>query len=406
MNNLYCIALTHNHIPVDRIGCFHVNDYDYAQRLEEIKDFCDLQELVFLSTCNRVEFYFTTQQEVNLHYVHRFLQKFNPQLAVDDWDEIIPKCLVLKEQKVVQHLFEVASSLDSLVVGEREIITQVRNAYEKCQALHLCGDVLRLVFRQAILTAKEIYTHTQIAGKPVSIVSLAYQKLKENLFQQHARVLIIGAGQTNRLMAKFLKKHHFGSFEVFNRSLEHAQTLASELKGRAFALSELEHFTEGFDILISCTGATNHIVSSEIYSKLTQNDTGRKIIIDLSVPNDIDPNIRYKNNLTFIDIPLLQEIAAKNISERKKELHHCYEIIEHHLEALKRVYKERQVEIAMQQVPEKVKEITEHALQHVFAKEIEKLDEGSKAVLNKVLGYVEKKYISVPLKMAKGIMLK
>ena len=401
MNKLYCIAFTHNNIPIEQIGMFHVDDAQYANRFEKIKEQCDLHEFLFLSTCNRVEFLITTTHEVNQKFLIHFFTCFNPNFTKEEINFAVEKALLFEDNKAIKHLFEVASSIDSLVVGEREIITQVRNAYDKCHALKLTGEVIRLATKQAIVTAKEVYTNTQVANKPVSIVSLAYRNLIESSIKSSARFIIVGAGQTNTLMAKFLKKHAFGTFAVFNRTLSNAEKLANELNGKAYPLSELANYTEGFDVLISCTGATENIVTAEIY----QNQKNQKVIIDLSVPNDIAPEVKTNFNVKLIDIQFLQNVANKNLAERKKELHLCHQIIEEKIAEFNVIYKERQVELAMKHVPERVKEITENALQTVFAKDIEGLDDEARAVLNKVLNYVEKKYISVPMKLAKEIML-
>jgi glutamyl-tRNA reductase len=405
LNKLYCIAFTHNNIPIEQIGLFHVDDAHYATRFEKIKEQCSLQEFLFLSTCNRVEFLITTNHEINQNYLTHFFACFNPNFTKEEINFAVEKALVFHQDKAIKHLFEVASSIDSLVVGEREIITQVRNAYDKCHALKLTGEVTRLAIKQAIVTAKQVYTNTQVANKPVSIVSLAYRNLIESSIKPSARFIIVGAGQTNTLMAKFLKKHAFGTFAVFNRTLSNAQKLASELNGKAYPLTELANYNEGFDVLISCTGATENIVTAEIYQNLIGNEKNQKVIIDLSVPNDIAPEVKTNFNVKFIDIQFLQNVANKNLAERKKELHLCHQIIEKKTAEFKLIYKERQVELAMKHVPERVKEITENALQTVFAKDIEGLDEEAKAVLSKVLNYVEKKYISVPMKLAKEIML-
>jgi glutamyl-tRNA reductase len=405
VNKLYCIAFTHNNIPIEQIGMFHVDDAQYQHRFEKIKEQCHLQEFLFLSTCNRVEFLITTTREVNEKFLAHFFACFNPNFSAEEINFAVKKGLIFEDNYAVKHLFEVASSIDSLVVGEREIITQVRNAYDKCNAQNLTGEVIRLAIKQAIVTAKEVYTKTQVANKPVSIVSLAYRNLIESSIKSSARFIIVGAGQTNTLMAKFLKKHAFGTFAVFNRTLSNAQKLATELNGKAYPLSDLANYKEGFDVLISCTGATENIVTEEIYQNLIGNEKNQKVIIDLSVPNDIAPEVKSNFNVKFIDIQFLQNVANKNLAERKKELHLCHQIIEEKIAEYNIIHKERQVELAMKHVPERVKEITENALQTVFAKDIEMLDDEAKAVLNKVLNYVEKKYISVPMKLAKEIML-
>ena len=405
MKRLYCIAFTHNNIPIEKIGLFHLEESFYVSRFKHLKATCHIDELLYLSTCNRVEFFITADEVIDEVFLRLFFTCFAPQFTTDEIEFAVRHAAIYTGDSAVQHLFEVASSIDSLVVGEREIITQVRNAYDKCHALELTGDVIRLAVQQAIVTAKEIYTNTQIANKPVSIVSLAYRNLIESSIKPSARFIIVGAGQTNTLMAKFLKKHAFGTFAVFNRTLSKAEKLANELNGKAYPLAELQNYTKGFDVLISCTGATENIITAEIYKTLIGNEKNQKVIIDLSVPNDIAPEVKNNFNVKFIDIQFLQNLANKNLAERKKELYLCDQIIEEKTAEFKLIYKERQVELAMKHVPEKVKEITENALQTVFAKDIETLDDEAKAVLSKILNYVEKKYISVPMKMAKEIML-
>jgi glutamyl-tRNA reductase len=265
--------------------------------------------------------------------------------------------------------------------------------------------MIRLLVKHTIETAKDVYTKTSIANKPVSVVSLAYRKLKDLNVKLDARFLIIGAGQTNILMSKFLKKHGFTNFAIFNRTFSNAQKLATELNGKAFSLSELSQYKNGFDVILTCTAAAEHIITKEIYSSLLAGETSKKIVIDLSVPNDLDPTLQHNFPICLVDVTTLQSIANENLQERKKELNACHEIICEKVEEFRKALKERKVELAMSEVPRKVKEIRETAINAVFAKEIDALDESSKDVLEKVLAYMEKKYISVPMKMAKDILI-
>ncbi len=405
MDRLKIIAFTHKNTPVDKIGQFHLNDEEIANRLTHLKNSCDLHELMYLSTCNRVEFLFTNQQLIDKEFLKQFFTAFAPHFNNEEINHAVQDALVFKGSAAIRHLFEVSSSMDSLVVGEREIITQVRNAYDKCNALGLTGDTTRLAVKFAVTTAKEVYTKTEIANKPVSIVSLAYRKLIEAGIKPDARFIIIGAGQTNTLMAKFLVKHKFGNFSVFNRTLTNAEVLAKELNGEAHGLNELKTYQKGFDVLITCTASNEYIVDNSIYNSLLNGDKNQKIVIDLSIPNDIDPEVIQNNAIKLIDIKYLQEVANENLLARKKELHLCDRIIEDKLAEYKAAFKLRQVELAMQEVPEKVKEIRANAIENVFARDIENMDIQSKEVLDKILNYVEKKYISVPMKMAKEIII-
>ena len=312
---------------------------------------------------------------------------------------------MFESEEAIRHLFNVASSIDSLIVGEREIITQVRNAYEKSNEQSLTGDLIRIIIKQTIETAKDVYTQTNIARNPVSVVSLAYQALKNFGVKPDARVLIIGAGVTNTNMARFLKKHGLSNFAVFNRSVENAKKLSEEIGGKAYPLSALKEYKEGFDVLLTCTASSEIIITSEIYQSLLSSEKTKKIVIDLAVPNDFDVSICKDFPVHLIEIDSLQEIAKENMQRRAKELEACNAIIEKRLNDFNAIYKTRKVELAMREVPQKVKEIREMAINTVFAKDIEQLDEQSREVLDKVIKYFEKKYISVPMKMAKDILL-
>ena len=303
------------------------------------------------------------------------------------------------------HLFRVSASIDSLVVGEREIITQVRNAFEKCKELKLTGDFIRIVIRKTIETAKQVYTQTQIANNPVSVVSLAYRKLRDLNVKLDARFLIIGSGVTNGNMSKYLKKDGFQNFSIFNRTLANAEKLAKELNGKAYSLEDLQNYTGGFDVILACTAASDPIITRAIYPALLQGETAKKIIIDLAVPNDLDATLLEQYDINLITVNKLQNAAQKNLKERQKELLACETIIQRSVEEFREIHKMRKVELAMQAVPTEVKKIHADAIQTVFAKDLEKLDPSSKEILEKIMNYVEKKYISVPMKMAKDILL-
>lgn len=405
VNNFKSIAVTHKNFDITDIGKFHIDEQEWHNRLSVLKKENGIEELMFLSTCNRVEFLLRTEQRADKNFLNRFIASVYPQMKPEDAQKTISSALVFEGEEALRHVFKVASSLDSLVVGEREIITQVRNAYEASKKLELTGDLLRIVIQKAIECAKNIYTHTNISRNPVSVVSLAYRKLRELNVHLDAKFLIVGSGVTNSTMAKYLKKHGFKDFTVFNRTLQNAEKLAKEIGGIFFSLSELKNYRKGFDVIVTCTGSSEAIITKEIYASLVGADKSKKIVIDLAVPNDLDAEILKNYDVNLIAINNLQEIAKKNLLEREKELTSCEKIINASVDEFRGEFKERMVELAMSDVPKKIREIRETAVNGIFAKDIEKLDAGSKETLEKVIAYLEKKYISVPMKMAKEIML-
>ncbi len=392
-------------MSLDRVGRYHLPDDTLETALKRVINSGLGSELMCLSTCNRVEFIFSTSQDVDEDWISQFFGALFPEWCQEDirasWLEIE----LFEGLEAVQHLFKVASSTDSMVVGEREIITQVRNAYERCEAANCTGDIIRLVVQNAIKVAKQVYTETAIATKPVSVVSLANAKLREFQIASDARFLIIGTGQTIRNMCRFLTKSGYLNFTVFNRTLSNAESLAKEIGGRAHLLKDLVSFKEGFDVIVTCTGSDKAVVTEEIYADLIGKDGSQKTVVDLAVPADFDRRISKKYKVNLIAVEHIKAIADQNLKERKKELELCHQIIDQKLVEFEELYRIRQVERAMQTVPAKVKEIRKTAMEAVFAKEIEDLDDGSKEVLDQVINYFEKKYISVPMKMAKDIIL-
>lgn len=405
MKQFKVIAITHRNASLDEVGKFHINDADQQSRLQSLKEKANLSELMYISTCNRVEFCFVCEAAADEDFLIDFFHSFNPEWSETQLQVALKISEIYKGEEAIRHIFNVASSLDSMVIGEREIITQVRSSYENCHNWGLTGDLIRLVIKKTVETAKQVYTNTDIATKPVSVVSLAYRKLREYSVNEDARIIFIGAGQTNTNMARFLKKNGFKNFIVFNRSMGNGLALANELKCEMKELSEITKYKNGFDVIIACTAAEEAIINEEVYSALLNGDTQAKVVVDLAIPNDLDKSLLKKYKIKLVDIENLKSEAEINMKERSKEVERCKSIVDDFLKDFKELYRIRQVELAMSEVPHKMKEIKEMAVKSVFAKDIEGLDENSREVLEKVINYLEKKYISVPMKMAKDILL-
>lgn len=405
MQQLKTIAITHKSVNLEQIGWFYIDDTQLAAKLQQFKEEMQLDELMYLSTCNRVEFTFVCDQQLSGSYLRKFFSTFKADLGEErvKWASQIAD--VYEGREAIQHLFSVASSIDSLVVGEREIITQVRKAYDTCNQMGITGDFIRLAVKQTIETAKEIYTHTQIAQKPVSVVSLAYRMLRDLNVKLDSRFVIIGSGVTNTHMAQYIKKHGFTNFTVFNRTLEKGELLAKELKGKALPLSEINNFKGGFDVLITCTGSDETIVTEDLYKKLLNGDTTKKVIVDLAIPNDIAKEIPAKYPTHYIQVKSLENLASNNLKEREKELEACRAIINRRIEEFNHLVTERQVELAMRAVPAKIREIKEVMMTNVFARELNELSPEHRDLFERMVSHMEKKMISVPMKMAREILL-
>ena len=405
MKYLKVIAFTHKQIDLKDLGKFVICNESLESSLESVRQKFSIPEIFYIGTCNRVEFVFTAEQNLTHEFVKDFIQALNLPISEEQAHTFSEQVSIYEDEDALNHLLRISCSLESLVVGEKEILAQVRKAYDTCRVAGFTGDYMRLIMNRVVKTSKEVYTNTAIARKPISVVSLAYRKLRELKMCTNSRILIIGAGETNKNLSKYLQKHKYSNFTIFNRSIENARVLADELGGVAYGLDALKTFKNGFDVIITCTSATEPIITNEIYKSLLNGDESRKVIVDLAVPNDTSPEVLQNNPVTFIEVHSLQEIANSNLKERYEELIFAERIIEENIQDFKPVLKQRRVEIAMKEVPEKIKEIRNAAVNGIFAQEIENMDQQSREVLERVMNYMEKKYISLPMIMAKDILI-
>lgn len=406
MEYLKIIAFTHKQIDLKALGKLVICEHTLDDRLRNIQSELNIKEIFYMGTCNRVEFVFTTSEALNQAFISRFLQVLDMGLPEEYMEQFIANVSAYEKVEAFNHLLRTSCSLESLVVGEKEILAQVRKAYEACRVAGFTGDYMRMIMNRVVKTAKEVYTHTNISKNPVSIVSLAYRKLRDLNMCGNSRLLIIGAGETNKNIAQYLKKHKYSNFSVFNRTIEKAECLAKELNGTAYPLSALADYKDGFDVIITCTGATQPILTEEIYIKLLNGEKTKKVIVDLAVPNDTAPEVVKNYPMHFIEVESLKETARKNIQERYDELINAEHIIDENIKEFESVLRQRKIEIAMSDVPKKIKEIKHTAINGVFANEINTLDENSRAVLERVMDYMEKKCITIPMVMAKEILVK
>ena len=408
LSHLKILTVTHKRTNLNEIGNFVVKSNDSQElktKLEKLKQQFDLDELLYVSTCNRVMYLFITDRDLDSTFTSHFFQSINPALPLSTIEKIDEVVFSLQGEEAMEHLLDVAASIDSLVIGERQILGQLREAYEQSRQWELSGDLIRIVFQQAVQAAKSVYAKTRIGDKPISIVSLAIQKLLKSNLPKEARILLIGAGQTNALAAKFLAKHHYHNVVVFNRSLDKAQKVANTLDGKALPLTELPNYQEGFDAMIVCTGATKAIIQSELYRSLLAGDSDEKVVIDLAIPNNVDTEVIEQFSINYIEIEGLRQLAKENLAFREQEIVKAKRLLVQFLEEVPSLIQQRKLELAMRQVPEAIKAVKSKALNEVFQKEVSTLDDPTRELLERMLTYMEKKCIGIPMKAARELSL-
>lgn len=406
LNGYHLLTLTHRQVPLESIGKAIVREEDARQALQLLKDRFAWEEVMYLATCNRVLYFFYSTAPLPDALAKDVLAAIRPDHDAETLAALAADMRLLHGADAIQHLLEVASSMDSLVVGEREIIRQLREAYERCRDAQLTGDHIRLLMRFTLETAKEVYASTGIGEKALSVVALAFQRLQESGLRPQARILLVGAGQTNALMAKFLFKYGFQNVTVFNRTLAKAQAVAEYLEGLALPLDALGHYTGGFDALIVCTGAAKPLITPELYRHLLAGDTSRKMLIDLAVPNNVDARVPEQFTVTYVDVESLREKARENLEYRETERQKAALILSARVREFRDLWHQRQVERAILPLVDDVKAAKERAFETVFAKDFSALDPAARELVRQMMDYLEKKSVAAAMRTMKEVAQK
>lgn len=320
---LFVAGLSYKTTPVEVREKLAVHPSLLSCHACRIKLGAGLDEVVLLSTCNRVEVYGTAER-VNGN-VHRL---FNHLVSQDV--DVEPYLYIKEGNEAAQHLFSVASGLDSMVIGETEITGQVKNAYQTAQKARLTGRVTNRLFQTALQTAKEIRTRTQIGRGAVSVGSVAVE-LAERIFSgtlADKTVMIIGAGKMGEACVRHLAKKGARSVLVSNRSFERAQRLAAEFGGRAVRLDDCFAAMVEADIVVSSTGCPQTILHREDVARVMSTRRNRPLfLVDIAVPRDIAPDVERVDNVYLYNIDHLQAIVRENLRLREQELNRCHQII-------------------------------------------------------------------------------
>ena len=400
IDNYKVITFTHHVVEIAEIGNYQIVESSDGLGTHRVKSALGLEEFMYLSTCNRVTYIFYTHQEVNIDFIIRLLKEANPSLTEEGLDRIERYVSLYEGVEAIQHIFEVAGSIDSLVVGESEIFRQFRAAYQQALEAGQTGDNLRLLEIMAVQVAKHIYSHTRINEKPLSIAALAGESILEVCNSQDACIALVGAGETNTLVARFLHKHGYHKLLIFNRSIDKAIHLAEEVGGKAFGLEALPRL-ENFDALVVCTSSQQPIVTPELWNQWSTQNKNRYLLVDLAVPANVDARVGSLPNVNYINIDQLRELADRNLNFRRQEISIAKTIVDEAVEQFKTLYMERQVELALSALPEEVKKVKEKITSEVFRHKLDHFSAEQKEVIDEILTYMESKCIGIPMKLAK-----
>lgn len=320
---IFVAGLSYKTAPVELREKIAVHPASFHHHGCRLKLEADLSEVVLLSTCNRVEIYGVTADD------HKNLANVFRHLSGSDAD-FTPNLYLKEGAEALEHLFSVSGGLDSMVVGETEIIGQVKLAYQAAQTAKLTGRVLNRVFQTALQVAKKIRADTDIGRGAVSVGSVAVE-LAEKIFDQdlsQKTVMIIGAGKMGEACVRHLGKRGAKSLLVSNRSFERAERLAVEFGGRTVRFDDCLHAMAEADIVVSSTGCPHTILHrQEIAQVMRARRNQPLVLIDIAVPRDIAADVHEVSNVYLYDVDDLQVIVREHVKCRQQELSRCQTII-------------------------------------------------------------------------------
>lgn len=363
--HIVAVGLTHRTAPVEIREQFALAEEELNRILHTLRSEAAVHEAVVLSTCNRTEVYIAaTAFHAGAAVVKATLADLRPALAhsLTDWlEEYV-------QLEAVRHLFRVCAGLDSQILGETEILGQVREAYRLASALGATGTYLDSLFQQALATGKRVHTETNLSRVPVSIGSAAVALAERRLGGLAGRtVLLVGAGEIARLAARHVQAAGAARMMVANRTLAHAEAVAQQFAGEAVQWADLATALSKADVVISGTGAREPVLTAELVRQAAARRSGRPLmIIDIAVPRDVEPVAATVPDVYLYDIDDLHEVVQAGQREREAEAVQAEAIVAAEVDRFSAWLKEREVAPIIQCLYKKAEEMRQHELRRLF----------------------------------------
>ena len=312
--SLSLIGVNHNSAPIDVRERLAIAPGRLADATRSLVHHPGVREGLILSTCNRVEL-------LTEHESASDLRSFLSDYFAVPTSDLAPHLYEFREQEAVRHLFRVASSLDSMVVGEPQILGQVKESYTVAREVGAVSSTLERLLQSAFTVAKKVRSETEIGSSSVSIASVAADLAKQIFGSLKGKqVLLVGAGKMSELAARHLIAQGATSILVANRTPDRAQRLAEQFHGLAVPFADLQQHAPKADIIVTGTGAREHLFNVPEAQVILQKRRGRPVFfIDIAVPRDVDPAVNAVEGAFVYSVDDLQQVAAKNMTARAEE---------------------------------------------------------------------------------------
>ncbi|MCM3619344.1 glutamyl-tRNA reductase [Sutcliffiella horikoshii] len=389
--HIIVVGVNYKTAPVEIREKLTFNPTDLNKAMVALKDRKSILENIIVSTCNRTEVYAVVDQ---LHTGRYYIKAFLADWFGLDKEEFSPYLNIYENDGAIEHLYRVSCGLDSMVLGETQILGQIRTSFLSAQEHQTVGTIFNQLFKQAITVAKRAHSETEIGSNAVS-VSYAAVELAKKIFGDltNKHVLILGAGKMGELAVQNLHSNGVKKVTVINRTLEKATSLANRFAGQAKSMQELSCALVEADILISSTGAKEYVLTKDDMTYVERMRKGRPLfMVDIAVPRDLDPELDKLESVFLYDIDDLEGIVNANLAERKKAAEEIELFIEEEIVEFKYWLNTLGVVPVISALRQKALDIQSETMQsiqrklpHLSEREIKVLNKHTKSIINQML---------------------
>ncbi len=389
--HLKVLGLNHRTAPIEVRERFSIGKNALRRGLENLDGYDGLNEAVVLTTCNRSEIYAVTAPDCDAS-IYNFL---NDLIGANVDKKFL---YTFNDDDCANHLFEVAAGLDSLILGEGQILSQVKEAYSIAKTAEATGTILNTLFHRAIAAGKRVRTETKIAYNSVSVSSAAVELAEKKLGGLAGKsALIFGAGKMAQLTAQHLLSHGVKNIFVANHHLERAIEMAEKIGGQAVAWEDAFTGAAHVDIIITSTGAPHYVVKPWQTQQLMTRRGGRGIFfIDIAVPRDVDPEVGKINGVTLYNIDDLESVVEKNLQARQREAVLAKKIIAEDVAAVMERFKYLKFQPLMANLSERAEQMRLREI-HRVANKLANLTEDEKKILDRMTRRIVRKLLRMPM---------
>ncbi|MBU2522453.1 MAG: glutamyl-tRNA reductase [Proteobacteria bacterium] len=391
MLDIVLLGLNHKTAPVELRELLAFSKEEAVAVLEGLQKCPDINEVMLISTCNRVEVLLTTSNITNaVNSVKTYTSEFK-KIPISKFEQAL---YMHDGEEAVRHVFRVASSLDSMMVGEPQILGQIKDAYLTAILKKTSGVILNRLLHKTFFVAKRVRSETGIGDHAVSI-SYAAIELAKKIFGnlEGKKVLLIGAGEMAELAVEHLVRNRAGEIFVANRTFERGVELSNRFKGKAIRIEEIPDCLKLVDIIISSTGSPNFVIVRDQVKGVMRSRRNRPIFfIDIAVPRDIDPDINRLNNSYVYDIDDLKGVIEENIKDRNRESIKGERIVDEAVISFQHWFESLDVVPTIVALRNKIDSIaksevsrTLHSLEHLSDNDCQAIYRMTNSLINKIL---------------------